>query len=84
MSRLPAASVRTAHSHLSDGPTPAVLVGTSGFAAIPSAARDPPHRAASPAVPALLGPGPHQQWPCEMDGDGADVPGDLQYEVGYR
>jgi hypothetical protein len=30
-----------------------------GFAAIPTTALDPPHRAASPAVSALLGPGPH-------------------------
>lgn len=29
----------------------------SGFAAIPAAAIDPPHRAASPAVPALIGSG---------------------------
>jgi hypothetical protein len=29
------------------------LMGTSGFAAIPTTALDPPHRAASPAVPAL-------------------------------
>jgi len=33
-----------------------------GFAAIPIAAIDPPQRAASPAVPALLGPGP----PCAL------------------
>ena len=32
----------------------------SGFAAIPTAALDPAHSPASPAVPALdLGPGPH-------------------------
>ena len=32
----------------------------NGFAAIPTAALDPPHSAASPAVPALdKGPGPH-------------------------
>lgn len=31
----------------------------NGFAAIPTAALDPPHSAASPAVPALMGPGPH-------------------------
>ena len=30
----------------------------SGFAAIPTTAIDPPHSAASPAVPALVGPGP--------------------------
>ena len=35
------------------------LVGTSGFAAIPTTALDPPHRAASPTVPALSGTGPH-------------------------
>ncbi len=35
------------------------LVGTSGFAAIPTTTLDPPHSAASPAVPALSGPGPH-------------------------
>lgn len=29
----------------------------SGFAAIPTAALDPPHSAASPAVPALIGSG---------------------------
>ena len=29
----------------------------NGFAAIPTAALDPPHRAASPAVPALYGSG---------------------------
>jgi hypothetical protein len=34
------------------------LMGPDGFAAIPIAAIDPPQRAASPAVPALLGPGP--------------------------
>ncbi len=35
----------------------------SGFAAIPTAALDPAHSPASPAVPALdLGPGPHR-WP---------------------
>lgn len=34
------------------------LAGFSGFAAIPAAAIDPPHCAASPAVPALVGPGP--------------------------
>lgn len=32
----------------------------SGFAAIPTAAIDPPLGAASPAVPALMGPGPRQ------------------------
>jgi hypothetical protein len=32
----------------------------NGFAAIPTTALDPPHSAASPAVPALSGPGPHQ------------------------
>jgi hypothetical protein len=30
----------------------------NGFAAIPTTAIDPPHSAASPAVPALMGPGP--------------------------
>ncbi len=35
------------------------LVGTDGFAAIPTTTLDPPHRAASPAVPAFSGPGPH-------------------------
>jgi hypothetical protein len=30
----------------------------SGFAAVSATALDPPHSAASPAVPALLGPGP--------------------------
>ncbi len=34
------------------------LAGSNGFAAIPAAALDPPHAAASPAVPALMGPGP--------------------------
>jgi hypothetical protein len=33
-------------------------MGSDGFAVIPIAAIDPPQRAASPAVPALLGPGP--------------------------
>jgi len=34
----------------------------SGFAAIPTTALDPPHCAASPAVPALhSGPGPHRR-----------------------
>jgi hypothetical protein len=34
----------------------------SGFAAIPTAALDPAHSPASPAVPALdLGPGPHRR-----------------------
>jgi len=42
---------------LSAGPVTAGLVGASGFAAIPTTAIDPPHRAASPAVPALSGPG---------------------------
>lgn len=32
----------------------------SGFAAIPTAALDPAHSQASPAVPALIGAGPHQ------------------------
>lgn len=32
-----------------------------GFAAIPAAALDPAHRPASPAVPALSGPGPHHR-----------------------
>ena len=36
------------------------LMGTSGSAAIPTTALDPPHRAASLAVPALSGPGPHR------------------------
>src|SRR5450759_1053847 len=40
----------------------AILVPTwwapNGFAAIPTTALDPPHSAASPAVPALSGPGP--------------------------
>lgn len=31
-----------------------------GFAGIPTTAIDPPHRAASPAVPAIMGPGPHR------------------------
>ena len=31
-----------------------------GFAGIPTTAIDPPHRAASLAVPALSGPGPHR------------------------
>lgn len=35
--------------------TQANLVGQDGFAAIPTTALDPPHRAASPAVPALNG-----------------------------
>jgi hypothetical protein len=30
-----------------------------GFAVIPTTTIDPPHSAASPVVPALLGPGPH-------------------------
>jgi hypothetical protein len=34
------------------------LVGSDGFAVIPTTAIDPPQRAASPAVPALVGPGP--------------------------
>lgn len=34
-----------------------VLVGSSGSAAIPTPALDPPHGAASPAVPALIGSG---------------------------
>lgn len=33
------------------------LMGPDGFAAIPTAALDPPHSAASPAVPALHGSG---------------------------
>lgn len=33
----------------------------SGFAAIPTSALDPAHRPASPAVPALSGPGPHHR-----------------------
>ena len=32
----------------------------NGFAAIPTTAIDPPHGAVSPAVPALMGPGPRQ------------------------
>ena len=32
-----------------------------GFAAIPTIALDPPQRAASPAVPAHSGPGPHPE-----------------------
>ncbi|MBO1077048.1 hypothetical protein [Roseomonas marmotae] len=35
------------------------LAGTSRFAAIPTTAFDPPHRAASRAVPALSAPDPH-------------------------
>jgi hypothetical protein len=58
----------------SDSPRPVIMSGhiggplsqraspawwaPSGFAVIPTAAIDPPHRAASPAVPALMGPGP--------------------------
>ena len=34
----------------------------NGFAVIPIATLDPPQRAASPVVPALVGPGPHV-WP---------------------
>ncbi|MGX0586725.1 hypothetical protein ACUXPF_003324 [Sphingomonas sanguinis] len=41
-------------------PMAASLAGLSGIAALPAPALDPPHRAASPAVPALSGPGPHQ------------------------
>ena len=37
--------------------TRSTLRAPSGFAAIPAAALDPPHRAASPAVPALIGSG---------------------------
>ena len=33
------------------------LVGTDGSAALPTSAIDPPQRAASPAVPALIGSG---------------------------
>lgn len=44
-----------------DCPTPGWA--PNGFAAIPTTAIDPPHRAASPAVPALLGPGPHRLHP---------------------
>ena len=51
--------------HRSQRPTGAHLyedllglrVGFDGFAAIPTTAIDPPHRAASPAVPALIGSG---------------------------
>jgi hypothetical protein len=38
----------------------------NGSAGIPTAALDPPHSAASPAVPALIGFGPHHTIrPCE-------------------
>ncbi len=42
-----------------------------GFAGIPTTVIDPPHRAASPAVPALMGPGPHDRRAlCASQSDG--------------
>jgi hypothetical protein len=45
----------------------------NGFAAIPTTAIDPPHSAASPAVPALMGPGP-QHSRCRAICSGSGLP----------
>lgn len=60
------------------------LVGTSGSAAIPTTALDPPDRAASPAVPALSGPGPRLRWPSGTTAPAISVRSILQHEVGRR
>ena len=51
----------------------------SGFAAVPTAAIDPPQRAASPAVPALSGPGPRQLRHFEAGSDRVDLGDALKF-----
>jgi hypothetical protein len=41
-------------------------MGSDGFAVIPIPAIDPPQRAASPAVPAPLGPGPLEPYAASL------------------
>lgn len=48
------------------------LMGSDGFAVLPIAALDPPHRATSPAVPALDGSGSPKTIPISREGSGSE------------
>ncbi len=48
------------------------MMGSNGFAVLPIAALDPPHRAASPAVPALDGSGSPDTMQISREGSGSE------------